>query len=75
MVAVSLALAHLHVLHHFVVGRSAFHQSLVFIGAQLGNFCKNATTSQSISSSCVTPQAGMPVILRPCFTTQNSPPD
>ena len=40
-------------------------------GVSSGSLRTNATTSQSSWSSCVTPQAGMPVILTPCLTIQN----
>jgi hypothetical protein len=36
-----------------------------------GSLRTKATTSQSSSSSWVTPQAGMPVIFTPCLTIQN----
>lgn len=39
-------------------------------GLRSGSFRMNATTSQTLL--CVTPHAGMPVSLMPCFTTQNS---
>src|SRR5580765_7654256 len=72
LVIMAFARVHLNFVHHLVVRLwSALYERLVLVGVRSGSFRRNATTSHRSSSSCVTPQAGMPVILSPCFTTQN----
>ena len=67
-----VAAVHFHFVDQLLVFRSVFYQGLILLPAvSSGSLRTNATTSQSRSSSWVTPQAGMPVIWMPCLTTQN----
>ena len=46
--------------------------ALYCAGVRSGSVFTNATMAQILSSECVGPQAGIPVILIPCLITQNN---